>query len=111
MKNISYNTYHIFFSNLANQLKINIALSLREREKSVTELTQILEVEQSKVSHALRNLKNCKLVEVKKDGKQRIYFLNKKTFLPMLKLIDLHAKNFCEHECCIGKGCGNKLWR
>jgi DNA-binding transcriptional ArsR family regulator len=93
------NTYHIFFNNLANPLKIKIITSLREKEKSVTELSDSLQVEQSKISHALATLKCCNIVTAKQDGKQRIYSLNKKTIIPMLNLIDKHANTFCNKMC------------
>jgi len=93
-------TYHIFFSNLSNPLRISIITSLKEKEKNVTELSKELKVEQSKISHALRNLKGCKIVDVKQKGKERIYSLNKKTIAPMLNLIDKHAKSFCDCKKC-----------
>ena len=100
------NTYHVFFTNLANPLRIDIVTLLREKEKSVTEISKALGVEQSKVSHALSTLKCCSIVEVKQKGKQRIYFLNKKTIIPILKLIDKHAKVFCKNTEC--GGCKNE---
>ena len=102
MKN---NSYHIFFTNLANPLKIDIITLLEKKEKNVTELSKNLKVEQSKVSHALASLKSCRIVEVKQKGKKRIYSLNKKTIVPMLKLIDKHAKSFCDCKNCV-KECG-----
>ncbi len=99
MKSNSNNTYHVFFTNLANPLKINIIINLKEKEKNVTELSKELNVEQSKISHALSSLKCCNIVQAKQKGKQRIYFLNKKTIIPMLKLIDKHAQNFCRGKC------------
>jgi DNA-binding transcriptional ArsR family regulator len=101
MKN---STYHIFFTNLANPLRIDIVSLLKDKEKSVTEISKKLGVEQSKVSHALSSLKCCNIVEVKQKGKQRIYSLNKKTIVPMLKLIDKHAKTFCQDSECVGCG-------
>jgi len=100
MKN---NTYHVFFRNLANPLRIKIISALREKENSVSELSRELKIEQSKLSHALTSLKCCNIVKVKQKGKQRIYFLNKDTIIPMLKLIDKHAKTFCGGNC---KVCG-----
>ena len=79
--------------------------SLKDKEKNVTEISKELKVEQSKVSHALRNLKSCKIVEARQKGKQRIYFLNKKTILPMLNLIDKHASKFCDCKNC-NQECG-----
>lgn len=101
-------TYHIFFNNLSNPLRISIVTSLKEKEKSVTQLVKELKVEQSKVSHALKNLRNCKIVDVEKKGKERIYSLNKKTIVPMLKLIDKHANVYCKCEFCSNKNCGRK---
>lgn len=98
MNKCKYETYHKFFSNLANPLKVQIIISLREKEKSVNEMCNSLGVEQSKISHALSALKNCNIVQVKQNGKQRIYHLNKKTILPMLQLIDKHASTQCK-EC------------
>ena len=97
------NTYHIFFTNLSNPLRIKIVTSLKQKEKNVTELSKELKVEQSKVSHALASLRCCNIVDVTQKGKQRIYSLNKKTIVLMLKLIDKHAKTFCSGDC---KGCG-----
>ena len=98
-------TYHIFFNNLSNPLRIKIITSLKDKEKNVTEISKELKVEQSKISHALSNLKSCRIVEVKRKGKERIYFLNKKTIVPMLKLIDKHVKSFCDCKNCT-RECG-----
>lgn len=96
MKN---NTYHVFFTNLANPLRIKIISSLREKAKNVSELTSELREEQSKVSHALMSLRHCNIVDVRQKGKERIYSLNKKTILPILKVIDNHAQVFCGGKC------------
>jgi len=93
------NTYHIFFTNLANKLKIRIIISLRDKERNVTELAKELKIEQSKISHALASLRCCSIVKVKQKGKKRIYYLNKKTIIPILNLIDKHAKTFCDGSC------------
>ncbi|MCW8965935.1 MAG: metalloregulator ArsR/SmtB family transcription factor [Candidatus Pacearchaeota archaeon] len=91
--------YHIFFNNLANPLRIDIIITLKEKAMSVSDIVAELKVEQSKISHALSSLKCCNIVEFKQKGKQRIYSLNKKTIVPMLNLIDKHAKTFCKGDC------------
>lgn len=101
-------TYHVFFTNLANKLKIDIILSLKNKEKNVTELSKELSVEQSKISHALSSLRCCNIVKVKQSGKQRIYLLNKETMIPMLKLIEKHSKTFCKGVCSCKGGCQNE---
>ena len=94
------NTYHIFFSKLSNKLRIDIISSLEKKPKSVSELSDELKIEQSKLSHALKELKNCNIVKVEKKGKQRIYSLSK-TIIPILKLIGCHSRS-----CGICRGCG-----
>lgn len=92
-------TYHVFFGNLANPLRIGILSALKNKDMGVMCLAKELGVEQSKLSHALASLRECNIVNVKQKGKERIYSLNKKTILPILKLIDKHAKNHCNGKC------------
>jgi DNA-binding transcriptional ArsR family regulator len=92
-------TYHIFFNNLANPLKVKIITALSEKNMSVTELAKKLKVEQSKLSHALANLKKCKIVDAEYNGKMRIYSLNKKIVLPVLHIIDSHTEEICGENC------------
>ncbi len=92
---MNMNKYYLFFGNLANPLKIEIISALKENSLSVLELTKKLDEEQSKISHALKSLKNCSIVLMKQEGKRRIYSLNKETILPMLEIIDKHETKFC----------------
>jgi len=96
---MNYNTYHIFFRNLANPLKIKIITELKTKSLTVTELTNKIKEEQSKVSHALANLRFCNLVISETKGKQRVYSLNKDTILPILKIIDNHKGIYCKGGC------------
>lgn len=96
---MKYKTYHIFFSKLSNPLRIKIISALDEKPESVSELSKKLGVEQSKLSHALRELKTCNIVKVAQKGKQRIYSLSR-TIIPILRLIDFHSKT-----CSKCKGC------
>lgn len=96
---MSKGTYHLFFGNLSSPLRISIISALKCRDMSVNELADELSEEQSKLSHALSNLKKCNIVSVKKKGKERIYSLNKKTILPILVMIDEHAKLNCDGNC------------
>lgn len=92
------NKYYLFFGNLANPLKMEIIAELKNKPLSVLELADKLKVEQSKLSHALSSLRCCSIVNVRQEGKKRIYTLNKETILPMLEIIDKHEGKFCE-EC------------
>jgi len=95
------NTYHIFFSKLSNPLRIDIISSLEKKSKSVNELSEELNIEQSKLSHALKELKECNIVKAEQKGKKRVYSLSK-TIIPILKLIECHSRGCCD-KC---RGCG-----
>jgi ArsR family transcriptional regulator len=88
-------SYNEFFQTLANPTNQFIIDSLLKGEKSVTEIVNVTKLEQSKVSHALKRLAECKLVNAKQIGKQRIYELNKDTIIPILEIADKHAKELC----------------
>lgn len=96
-------TYNQFFETMAHKLRMEILFALRDNPMSVQELVNHLDEEQSKVSHNLKRLVDCHFVDVKRDGKKRIYTLNKRTVVPLLGIVDKHVKQFC----C--KGCGRAM--
>ena len=85
-----------FFNNFAQRTKLSIILILKEKPLSVTEISQKISEEQSKVSHSLKKLTECNILTVKKSGKQRIYSLNRNTVLPLLNLVEEHVKHHCK---------------
>ncbi len=87
---------HIFFETLGTKLKVDIITKLKERSFGVNELSKDLDQERSKVSHALISLLDCGFVGVRKEGKKRIYFLNKTTILPLLDLVEMHVGKYCK---------------
>ena len=104
---MSKNAYESFFVNFANKTKLDIILSLKEKSKSVSEIVKTIGAEQSAVSHNLKKLNECKIVDVHKKGKERIYSLNKDTVLPMMNIVRMHIEKNCDKKC---EKCGfNKL--
>lgn len=92
--------YKLFFRTLANGQRLEIINSLRKSPKNVTQICKELGFNQTTVSHNLRRLKACSFVFNKKNGKERIYSLNKETIKPLMELIDRHTDKFCRHLCC-----------
>jgi len=72
---------------------------LISRPKSVSEICSLIKEEQSKVSHNLSKLMECRFLDVKRRGKQRIYSLNKDTIIPILKLVEKHVHKYCGDIC------------
>ncbi len=96
MKCLSYN----FFSVIGNQLRWKIIKKLYKSDMTVSEICVALEEEQSKVSHSLKVLLDCNVVFSRRDGKNVIYSLNKKTIKPLVKIVNQHTKDFCKNKCC-----------
>ncbi len=63
------------FKVFADSTRIKILYDLFDGPKNVTEITNDLEMNQSAISHQLRILKNSKLVESSREGKEMIYQL------------------------------------
>ncbi len=96
MKKSSYNN---FFLNFATQSKFDIIMALKEGPLSVTEIAEKLGDEQSAVSHNLGKMSTCHILNMKKEGKQRIYSLNADTVIPILKIVEGHVKRCCLRGC------------
>jgi len=89
---------YVFFEALATKLKIDILTLLSGSPKCVNEISAQMREERSKVSHALASLLACGFIKVKQQGKKRVYYLNKKTAVPLLRLVSKHVKDYC-HTC------------
>jgi DNA-binding transcriptional ArsR family regulator len=84
-------SYEKFFTNFSNKTRFGIITSLMEGPLSVGEISEKTGEEQTNISHNLSGLVRCNILKVKKDGKKRIYSLNKRTVGPMLKLVEQHT--------------------
>jgi DNA-binding transcriptional ArsR family regulator len=94
--------YHLCLETLGNELRVKILESLREKPKTVGELAKGLGVEQSRLSHSLRALKQCNFVESKVKGKERLYTLTQSFVKEMPKsknLFEALEKHFKKFGC------------
>ncbi|MBN2420873.1 winged helix-turn-helix transcriptional regulator [Candidatus Woesearchaeota archaeon] len=88
--------YDAFFETIANKTRLEMIDALKDKSMSVSELCNTLNQEQSKISHNLKILTDCRVLYVKKKGKQRIYSVNKETILPLIKLVEEHVRKNCK---------------
>jgi DNA-binding transcriptional ArsR family regulator len=61
---------------MGDETRITILYALSCAELCVCELTQLLDISQSAISHQLRLLRNLRLVKYRKEGKQVFYSLD-----------------------------------
>jgi DNA-binding transcriptional ArsR family regulator len=106
-KNCSCGPQAMFFETLGNESRLYIIRNLRAGPKSVSNIVQSTQMEQTLVSHNLRKLEDCGLVKAERQGKYRLYSLNMDVE-PLMQLIDRHVKQHCTSQakpcCCAPTG-------
>ncbi len=94
-------TCYGFFSTLANPTRLAILEKLREAPMSVTDLAEAIGQEQSMISHNLRTLERCNLIGSVRNGKEKIYAVNKETVEGIFRVVENHAEKHCPfHGAC-----------
>jgi len=86
----------MFFETISNKTRMAIVESLLRGDKCVNDICADIHEEQSKVSHNLKRLTDCNIVNFRQEGKKRVYILNQETVVPILGLVDKHVHENCE---------------
>lgn len=60
---------------VANETRYKILKLLEEKERSVNEIIEELDEEQSLISHHLKGIRECGLIKKRRDGRKIIYSL------------------------------------
>ncbi|SFL43389.1 ArsR/SmtB family transcription factor [Halanaerobium salsuginis] len=72
---VVYNLAELF-KTIGDPTRIKILYALKERELCVCDLSELLEMSSSAISHQLRVLRNNKLVKYRKEGRSVYYSLD-----------------------------------
>lgn len=88
---------------LGNKLRNQIICLLQEKPRTVQELCKELGREQSLISHALKQLRECSFVDYRKEGKTSVYYLKSDIFSksknkPLFEIFEEHATKYCKHK-------------
>lgn len=73
------------FKALGDPTRLKIIHSLSKEELCVCDIAELLEMNQSAISHQLRVLRNLRLVKYRKEGKSAIYSLDDNHVLQLFK--------------------------
>ena len=95
MKKPLNQTCYKFFSCLSNPTRIATIEMLLEKPLSVNEIAFKLGEEQSMISHNLKPLIECNFVTSNREGKKRVYSINKETINNLLKIVKNHSEKYC----------------
>ena len=99
MGHMKCESYDLFFETFSNKTRMKIIEALSLGPKSVSEICKVVGEEQSKVSHNLKKLMECNFLDFIRQGKRRIYSLNKDTIIPILELVNKHVHRYCGEGC------------
>jgi DNA-binding transcriptional ArsR family regulator len=99
-------TCYKFFVNLANPTRLATLEHLMKKPMSVNKLAQVLGQEQSMISHNLKPLLECNFVFIKRQGKKRIYSVNRETIGALFEVVGNHAEKYCPTggKCLLNEG-------
>ena len=75
-----------FFKILGYSTRLQILMALERSELCVSELSHLLNMTISAISHQLKSLKNAKLVKLRKEGKTVFYSLDDDHINKLLKV-------------------------
>ena len=90
-----------FFSTMANPTRLAILDKLRNADLNVNQLAAAINQEQSMVSHNLKPLERCGFVTSTRQGRKRVYRLNRDTVEEIFAIVATHATRFCpDPGCC-----------
>ncbi len=92
-------SYNKFFEVISGKTRLRIIESLTGSDMCVGDICECTGEEQSKISHNLRILLECHVVNQRKEGKRRFYSLNEKTIVPIMRLVNEHVKSNCKKDC------------
>ena len=63
----------------------------QKKEMTVTELFEALDIEQATMSHHLRLMKDQKIVKVKREGKNSIYYLANEKYRNIIEILEVES--------------------
>lgn len=88
----TFNNLSETFKTLGDSTRIKILYALAENELCVHDISAVLDMSVSAVSHQLRILRNMKLVKFRKEGKSVIYSLDDEHVVRLMEMGYEHIK-------------------
>ena len=83
----------VIFKMLSDRTRLMILLALHNSELCLAHLCEAVGMEQSAVSHQLKNLKTARLIKSRKDGKNVYYSLDDDHVLHVIDQVLMHVRH------------------
>ena len=85
----------MFFSTLANRTLLAIIDALKEGSKTISGVSDALEIEKTTVINNIKLLERFALLCSNGSGKEQLYSLNKEIVEPLSELMAFHTNKYC----------------
>jgi len=95
MKPFSNEAYYLFFSTLANRTRLAIIDVLKDGPKTILEISKALDQQEASITHNLKSLESCMIVNSQKTAKEHLYYLNKEIVEPLSEILSFHVSKYC----------------
>ena len=79
------NKLALYFQNFADQTRVKILSALSLQDLCVNDLSKILQINQTTISHQLKTLKTQNIVDYKREGKILVYRLKSRNINEMME--------------------------
>lgn len=94
MDTVDYKKMSAFFKALGNSTRLKILMELAKCEKCVGDVESIVRLSQANISQHLSVLKECGIVDCRKEGNMRCYFLRQPALVKkILNLVEGKGNN------------------
>ncbi|HLS23342.1 MAG TPA: metalloregulator ArsR/SmtB family transcription factor [Pseudogracilibacillus sp.] len=94
---IERDVIHLFKA-FSNQTRIRILFALKCKKLTVSEISEVLSMSHSAISHQLRELKLARLVTYKKRGREIVYELDDHHVHDIFDIAIEHVKEIYKYE-------------
>ena len=84
---------------IGNAQRFEIMMHLRQSPLNVNQIVEKTGLKQTAASHHLRRLRQCRFVEVKEQGRERVYSVRRNPVDQLFRLLDQHAEKYCRYFC------------
>ncbi len=95
VQSFSNEAYYMFFSSLASKTRLGIIDVLSTGPKTLSEVSEALDQEESVVLKDLEVLVHCALICSQRVGEKKQYLLNNEILKPLSEILEFHTSKYC----------------
>ena len=82
----------MFFQAIADPIRRDIIALLAEETLTVNTIAEKFEISRPAISKHLKILKECQIIDIKKEGRERLCFIQAQNLIPAFMWIDQYRK-------------------